>query len=350
MRARSASLAGIALLLAVGACSRVGKPSSGAPESTAVPLPQGTGGIGFDDLGFARGLRKVLVPAGRTGNLVLIDPDSRAITSISGFSTSSAGGGGHGAGTTSADEGVELLFATDRDARRLDVVDPAARAIVAGAALAGGPDYVRYVAPTNEVWVTEPSSKQIEIFSLPAPGKATSSPVSVATIGLDDGPESLIIDGTRKRAYTHEWGSKSHSVDLVARKVVATWENGCLGSRGIALDETKGFLSVGCDEGKAVVLDVEHDGRVLGSLNAGVAGVDIIAYSAGLGHLDLAGETSATMAILAVSQAGALSPLGIVAVASRSHCATADDRGNVWVCDPERGQLLLFQDPYPPRP
>jgi hypothetical protein len=326
-------------LIAFATCSaKVVKPSPSAPKPTPVALPDGKGGIGFDDMGFAPGLRKVIVPAGRTGNLVLIDPDTRALTAIPGFSRS-AGGGGHGDGTTSADEGAGLLFASDRNARRLVVVDPAARTIVADAQLAGGPDYVRYVAPTREIWVTEPGSKRIEIFALD--GK---QPRSAAFIDFDDGPESLVIDATRKRAYTHEWGSKSHAVDLAARKIVATWDNGCSGSRGIALDEKKGFLFVGCEEGKAVVLDVGHDGKVLGSLSPGVAGVDIIAYSEKLGHLYMPGESSATVAIVAVAPTGALSTFAVAQAASGSHCAAADDRGNVWVCDPERGQLLLYQD------
>jgi DNA-binding beta-propeller fold protein YncE len=317
------------------------KPSPDAPKPTAIVLPDGAGGIGFDDMGFARGLRKVIVPAGRTGNLVLIDPDSRALTAISGF-TKSAGGGGHGDGTTSADEGAGLLFASDRSARRLVVVDPAKASVVADAPLAGGPDYVRYVAATHEVWVTEPGSKRIEIFAIPSQGPP--QPRSVGAIQFDDGPESLVIDETRKRAFTHEWGSKSHAVDVATRKIVATWNNGCAGSRGIALDEKKGFLFVGCEEGKAVVLDVDHGGKVLGALSPGVAGVDIIAYSEKLGHLYLPGESSGTLAILAVSPAGALSTLTVAQAASGAHCAASDDRGHVWVCDPERGQVLVYTD------
>src|SRR5947208_16478351 len=87
-----------------------------AAEDLAVSplsLPNGAGGIGFDDMGFARSSRRVLVPAGRSGNLDLIDPDTREITAIGGFSSRSAFGGGHGQGVTSADEGGDLLFATD---------------------------------------------------------------------------------------------------------------------------------------------------------------------------------------------------------------------------------------------
>jgi hypothetical protein len=340
------SLLRVLLTLLVACTTQAVKPSANAPNGVPVALPDGAGGIGFDDLGFAHDLHRVLVPAGRTGNLVLVDASTQALTTVPGFSRSAAaGGGGHGEGTTSADEGGGLLFAIDRDARQLDVVDPAARTIVAHARLAGGPDYVRFVSLTHEVWVTEPGARQIEVFSLPATG--TPTPTSVATIVFPDGPESLIIDAARQRAYTHEWGGTSHAVDVKTRAIVATWKNGCAGSRGIALDAARGFLFVGCDEGKAVVLDVAHDGQVLGALSPGVSGVDIIAYNPTLAHLYLPGESSGSMAILAVSASGGLVSLGVAATVPGAHCVAADDQGNAWVCDPEHGQLLRFRDPYP---
>ena len=63
--------------------------SSGSSlQSTAVSIPGGEGGIWFDDLVFSSQLHKVLVPAGHTGKLYLIDPVSFAMTSIGGFSSS----------------------------------------------------------------------------------------------------------------------------------------------------------------------------------------------------------------------------------------------------------------------
>jgi hypothetical protein len=66
-----------------------------------------------------------------------------------------------------ADEGRGLLFATDRDAKQLNAVDPKTHFLIGTAPLASGPDYVRYVSPTGEVWVTEPGAARIEVFSLP---------------------------------------------------------------------------------------------------------------------------------------------------------------------------------------
>lgn len=318
------------------------------PTSTssimAVALPDGAGGIGFDDLRYDARLGQVLAPGGRTGNLDLIDSQTQTVTSIGGFSAQASFGGGHDDGPTSADAGHGLIFVTDRTTQRLYVVDPAARMIVASTGLASTPDYVRYVAPKGELWVTEPDREQIEVFGLPNDQPPT--PVLQAVIAVKGGPESLIIDPQRQRAYTHRWAGATVAIDLKNRTLIAQWSNGCDGSRGIALDIAHGWLFAGCAEGKAVVLDVMHDGRQIASLMVG-AGVDVIDYNPTLAHLYLPGATSATMAIVGVSASGTLSLLGTAATAADAHCVVADDRGHAWVCDPDHGQLLRITDSFP---
>ncbi len=309
---------------------------------TPLALPGGEGGIGFDDLGFAPSLRKVMVPAGRSGNLDLIDPDTKEVTVIGGFSSRSSFGGGHGQGVTSADEGRGLLFATDRDAKLLNVIDPKTRSVIAAAPLASGPDYVRYVSATGEVWVTEPSAARIEVFSLSQDG--ASNPAHVDFIPIPGGPESLIVDNSRGRAYTHLWTDTTLAIELKNRKIAAKWKNGCRGSRGIATDPGRGFLFAGCDEGKLNVLDL-NTGAQLGSASSG-AGVDIIAYNSRLAHVYLPGEESATMAIIGISSKGAATVLATVKTVDGAHCVAADDRDNAYVCDPTGGRLLIIKDAF----
>jgi DNA-binding beta-propeller fold protein YncE len=310
-----------------------------------IDLPGGPGGIGFDDLRFAPSLNALLVPAGRTGALDLVDPRTGAVTAISGFSKTEKFRGGHGEGTTSADEGRGYLFATDRDSKEVAVVDPRSRRIVSRAKLSASPDYVRFVAPTGEVWVTEPDAERIEVFRLEE--RNPLQPVATGKIEVKGGPESLVIDGKRGRAYSHLWGGRTMAIDLKSKAIVATWSNGCKGSRGIALDEERGFPYVGCAEGKAVMLNAA-DGRQLSSATAG-AGVDIIDYSPKAGRLYFPGGKSATMATFAVSAGGELSLLGTVPTAAGAHCVAADLSGNAYVCDPKEGRLLVFRDLYPVR-
>jgi hypothetical protein len=307
-------------------------------------LPQGAPGIGFDDLRFSFDLGKVLVPAGRSGSVDLVDPGTGAVSTIGGFSAEPRYQGGHDYGVTSVDQGRRWLYATDRTSLKLDVIDPGARSIVASTPLVASPDYVRWVAPTGEIWVTEPDAEQIEVFVAPPDG--STAPRHVALVKVKGGPESLVIDATRRRAYTHLWKGATVAIDLRSRSIVATWPNGCDGSRGIALDEPRGWLFAGCSEGVAVVLDVTHDGAQLSKATSG-SGVDIIDYAPRLGHLYLPGGKSATMAILNVSAKGQLSVLGTMPTASGAHCVAVDASGDAYVCDPDRGRLLRYRDPYP---
>ncbi|HYZ87840.1 MAG TPA: hypothetical protein VE620_00960 [Myxococcales bacterium] len=309
-----------------------------------LPLPGSRAGAGFDDLRFSPELHKLVVPGGRSGRLYLVDPKSHAADAIGGFSAAAEGGRGHSEGTTSADSGEGLIFASDRNDRALIVVDPASKRIVAREKLGGTPDYVRWVAPLREVWVTEPGAKVIEMFRLAekAPPKLTRA----GSIEVSDGPESLEIDVGRRRAYANTWHDMTVAIDLSARAIAARWRNGCEGARGLAVDPQRGFAFVGCKEGKAVVLDVEHDGKVLGSAAAGT-GVDVIAYSGKLSHLYVPGAEAANLTVLGVSGKGELSPLGTVSTAADAHCVAVDDDANAYVCDPEKGQLLLFRDRYP---
>ncbi|MFL5274482.1 MAG: YncE family protein, partial [Anaeromyxobacteraceae bacterium] len=136
------------------------------------------------------------------------------------------------------------------------------------------------------------------------------------------------------------------AIDIESRRVVARGKYGCKGARGLALDPVRQLVFVGCEEGKAVLLDAGHDGKVVGRAPAG-GGVDIIAYAAQLSHLYVPGGGAADLTVIGVGRDGALSVLGKVPTAREAHCVTADDRGNVYVCDPDHGRLLTFHDPYP---
>lgn len=315
--------------------------SGSSPWVAEVPLPGGKGGFGFDDLGFSSHLGEVLVPAGRTGRLDLIAPESLHVVTIEGFAEEAHWHGGHGEGITSVAENGDLLYVVDRTARRLDVVAAGSRRIVGFAPLKAAPDYVRIVPGRREAWVTEPSRERIEVFSLGSDGR---HPVSVGAIPVPGGPESLVMDATTGRAYTHLWKGMTVAIAIAGRATVARWPNGCRSSRGIALDEHRGHLFVACAEGKVVTLDV-GDGRRLSSLAVG-RGVDIIAYDSKTHHLFAPAARSASLAIASVSRAGRLSLLGTVPTAPGAHCVTVDEAHRAYVCDPRRGRLLVYRDAF----
>jgi len=327
----------IALLICafVFACAK-------APDGTGVKLPGTPPGIGFDDLRYSTSLHRVLVPSGRSGRLNLIDPDTQAVTSITGFSANPEYRGGHDDGATSVDEADGVLYVTDRSNQSLVRVDVETRTMSGSTKLNAEPDYVRVVAPTKELWVTEPGADQIEVFKL----GSDRMPVSDATIRVDNGPESLVIDATRGRAYTHRWQKTTVAIDLNTRNLVAEWPNGCAASRGIALDEQRGWLISGCGEGTVAVLDVAHDGKILSQMERG-SGFDVIGYNPRLGHVYLAGGACSCLVTLGVDPQGQLAFLDRVSAPSSTHCTVADDVGNAWVCDPDAGRILRVADHHP---
>jgi DNA-binding beta-propeller fold protein YncE len=152
----------------------------------------------------------------------------------------------------------------------------------------------------------------------------------------------LVIDHFHGRAFTHLWRGVTVAIRLRDHSILARWPNGCQGSRGIALDEKRGFLFAACDEGRLSVLDT-NTGKILGNAFSG-DGVDIIAYSPKLEHVYFPGEESATMAIIGISPAGAATVLRTVQMVKGAHCATTDDRNEVYVCDASRGRVLVFED------
>ena len=360
----------VALLLAsiaLGACTLSLNPTN--LRATTVNVPDGAEGIGFDDLRYDAALGKVLVPAAETGDLDLIDPETLKVTTISGFSVRDSTDPQR-VGTTSVTTARGLVFALDQAALQLDVVDPVAGVIITSTSVLTAPDYIRYVASTGELWVTEKSLEQIEVFTL----SDAMPPMITATavITVPNGPESLLIDETRGRAYTNQPKiGMTAVIDLKTRALVAQWGNGCTKARGMALDEVRGYLFVACNEGKVVMLDADGDGLHITSENFG-AGIDFVAYNPRLQHVYLPSSKSGLLAIFGVTYTtltdtttltvpapgtvtATLTPtikIGLIRLGTadtnlKAKCVVADDHDDAWVCDPSRGQVLRVRDTFP---
>ncbi len=291
--------------------------------------------VGIDELRYAPTLRRVLAPAGGTGKLLLIDPATVGVETLAGFSTAEAGAG-HGHGVTSAYASATQLFAIDRDRMELIVASRKDLTVLARARLASAPDYVRYVASTGELWVTEPRASQIEIFRVDgAKLQAT------ATLPIHGGPEDLEIDDTHGRAYTHLWKGQTVAIDTKTRSVITTFPNHCTDSRGLVLDIARGFVMAGCAEGKLVVMSTE--GAFLSEL-ATDAGVDNFAYSAALKHAYVPSDSHNVTLVAAIDDRGIARAIG--SFSGGSQCAAADEVGQIWVCDPSHGRLIVVRDTY----
>ncbi|MGB9429198.1 MAG: hypothetical protein WCC11_04880 [Gammaproteobacteria bacterium] len=337
--------AGSAALIALGALS-VSAPAVAGPKlltpQAVIRIPGGEHGIGFDDIGYFPQLDRVSIPAGQTGKLVLINPTGGAITDtyqVTGAAAAAAHG--HEEGTSSAAYGDGYIFASDHGQPGVVVLDARDGKVVTRVKLASGPDYVRYLESRHELWVTEPGAKQIQVFNInPAPKLVITLSGVIPVAG---GPEALVFDPALNRGYTNLWKEKTAVIDLKAQKLVGEWTDSCQGPRGLALDAAKGFLFVGCSEGKVAVLDVKQDGKVLATAKSG-AGIDIISYNPRSRNLYVPGARSASMTIFRVSPSGSLRPLATYRTAKGSHCVTDDGRGTAFVCDPHAGTILEIRD------
>jgi len=327
-------------------CSLELNPSNVPTE--VVGLPSDTGSISFDDMVYDSKLAKVLIPANETGNLMLVDPDTREVQAISGF-TPRKNANGQLEGITSITSGRDLLFATNRGALSLSVINPSSGTIITSTAVMATPDYVRYVSATGELWVTEEAMGQIEVFSLPE-GKNT-APVHSGVIRVPDGPESLVIDKLHGLAYTNRPGKGlTEVINVFTHNIVKDWGNGCSQARGLALDEKNGFLFVACKEGKIVMLDTKNEGAQITSQTFG-GDLDFISYNPSLQHLYLPSSASAILVIFKVAETAngsvirtTLTQLGTADTALGAGCVISDDHNNIWVCDPNHGRLILIRD------
>lgn len=300
--------------------------------ATTITLPGAAGGIGLDDMVYSTALRQFIVPGGRTGGIYLVTPHSGEVTVIDHVSD------GRGEGVTSATDGLGYIFAGDRSAGDIAIVDPRSKHVVARQSLAAPPDKVRYVNALRELWVTEPDAGQIQIFRVHTDDTPHLEPGD--TIRTPGGPESLVIDDRSRVAYTNLRTDKTLAIGLVGHRVVSRWPNTCTQSRGLAFAPRMGLLFVGCGEGKVVSMDPADNGTVL-STAATAKGVDNIAYDDSSERLYVPGGPSATLTVLTVTPSGRLKHRASLPTAADAHCVVSDGHGTVYVCDPRHGRLVV---------
>jgi hypothetical protein len=321
----------LALAASLSGCGSSSGDGDGANDSQRfVELPGADAPIDFDDLVYAPDLDWLLVPARESG-LYAVEPDTAKAHRVPGI-----------AAADSADAGAGLLYVLDRDAGVIESVDPNLGKLLATTRTSSAPDYVRYVAAEDEVWVTEPSAQRIEVFTAgPGRGRLRSD----GFIRIPDGPEALTIVPSRSTAYTQSFEGELVEIDIGAREVTDTWPNGCEASHGFpAIDEAAGLALAGCAaDGEVALLETAAGGRVLDRVSTG-GGESLQAYSPATRHFYVRADPGDIIATLDVTGDG-LDLLNEVDVPENGHCLTVDERGDYWTCDEDAGRVLRFTDP-----
>jgi hypothetical protein len=299
--------------------------------------------ISFNDFTYDSHMGRVIIPAGETGKVVLIDPKNMNVQWISGFSQQ-VDPANPIIGTSSVAVEGGFLFGLDQATNAIKTIDLSTNNVVGSIPLKATAEYIRYISATGELWVTEKDSSQIEIFSV-----SEDNPPSLQSTGyisVPNGPEGLVIDDARGLAFTNRPNqSLTDVIQVMTHTVIGQWGNGCSSARGMAIDENEGDLLVACNEGKLVVMDINNDGYQITSQNYG-GELDSVAYNPQLHHVYLPSSASGIVAIFQLNK-NTLLLLGTADTAIKSKCVTADDFNNIWVCDPDNGRVFFIHDTFP---
>jgi DNA-binding beta-propeller fold protein YncE len=312
----------------------------GAPNSIALP---GGPPVGMDYLAYDATHHRIWVPAGNTGNVDVVDTVIGLVTPIGGFVTRpSTRSDRPSLGPSSATISDGIVWIGNRGDDRVCRFDAATLERGLCLRLSTTPDGLAHVASTHELWITTPHQQSLVVAD-------ESSGKIIATLKVDGAPEGYAVDQKRAVFFTNlEDRDQTLAIDVKTRKVTATWSPGCgkEGPRGLALDSARNLLVVACTDG-ARVLDLSHDGKVVGHLKTG-GGVDNLDYFPERHLLYVASSKDATLTFANLADDGALSVVAVEKTAEGARNPVVDDQGVAYVPDSRAGKLLVLKPP-PPR-
>jgi DNA-binding beta-propeller fold protein YncE len=321
-------LSSLTLLLALGA-------------SNSIALPGGPP-VAMDYLVYDARHHRIWVPAGNTGNVDVVDTATGTVTPIGGFVTRpSSRSGRPRMGPSSATVGDGVIWVGNRGDDKVCRFDAATLEKGTCLPLAAMPDGLAYVASTHEVWITTPHDQTLTVVDEKS-GKIT------ATLKVDGSPEGYAVDQQRAVFFTNlEDRDQTLAIDVKARKVTASWSPGCgkEGPRGLALDSARHLLVVACTDG-ARVLDLNHEGKVVGQLKTG-GGVDNLDYFPERHLLYVASSRDAKLTLATLADDGALSVVATDQTADGARNPVVDDHGVAYVPDAQGGRLIVVKPPSP---
>ncbi len=253
-------------------------------------------------------------------------------------------------GPSSVSIGNGVAYVGNRGDSSVCVIDAAALKTLGchaiaeqGAGLSAAPDAVVYIRATMELWITTgapplgvPAANK-SILVLDAADVQRLKPKT--SVPLEASAEGYAVDERRGVFFTNlEERAETVAIDVRKKRILSRWKSGCAEPHGLALDQTRGFLFVACDD-RVVALDVAHDGKVLGSIQTG-DGVDNIDYSAADTLIYAAASKAATLTIARVADNGALSIVAVVPTVKGTRSVTAGAKGTAYLIDPYGRSIL----------
>jgi hypothetical protein len=288
------------------------------------------------------------VPAGGTGNTVVIDTRTQEISTIDKFPTAEVERQGRKRviGPSSATLGGAFVYVGNRADSSVCAIEATTLARRGCVTLPSMPDGVVFVGVKKEVWVTMPRDESIVILDVSRP----EAPAIGGTIKLQGGPEGYAVDEGRGVFYTNlEDKDRTLRIDVSSRKVTANWASACgeNGPRGLAIEVKGPMLMVACTD-HVEVLDAGKDGEILSKLDTG-EGVDNFDYLPARRALYVAAGGAATLTVAHLDEKGALARTASIPTAKGARNAVVTDEGVAYVADGPEGKILVVK-PAEPRP
>jgi DNA-binding beta-propeller fold protein YncE len=344
MRMRRLAGCGLGLLLVTTFIAPgASKKAAARFEVDAIALPGApAGGVALDYLAVDRSRHRVWVPAGGTGNAVVIDAKSRKVDLVEKFPTAEVERQGKKRiiGPSSATVGDGFVYIGNRADLAVCAVNAATLERGGCVTLPNSPDGVVFIPRTKEVWVTLPRVQTIAVLDVATP----SAPKLAGTFKLDGDPEGYAVDDAHGLFYTNlEDKDRTLGIDVATRRVTTTWMPLCGddGPRGLALDPAGQFLMVACTQHVAV-LSCGAEGRIVSTLDTG-GGVDNLDFLPGPRLLYAAAGGAGTLTVAHLNAKGGLRSTATVATAKGARNAVAADDGTVFVADGPEGKVLVVR-------
>lgn len=304
----------------------------------------GLGGAGaLTELRYSDRAQRLLVPAAKWGELLLVDGRSGAIEKIGGFSRPLTGATSDVAPELALDEFDRFLFVADAFGRRISVVDWTTKAIIASSMLAGTPNEVRYVPDTHELWVAEAGGARIELVEFIAGTVPTLR--HSGFVATDQPVRALAVDTRRGLVYAHLGDAVTVAFSAVDRTIQASFSHGCQIPGELIVESTRGIVFVVCGDGKVAVRagtdGLEEIAVLQVASSAGQA-----AYNENIGHLYVPDPAKGEVVIVDVIGDGQLAIIDRVPTATQARCAAADRASTFFVCDPTESRVMRFFDAF----
>ncbi len=279
---------------------------------------------------------RVWAPGGNTGKVFLLEGGK--FRSVDGFVTKE-GRNQMQVGPSAVTVGQGAVYVGNRGDSKIWAVDAKSLEKKGSVAMPSTPDGVFYVAPTHEVWVTTPRDNSIQILDVKEP----LAPKLVGRIAAA-GPEGYAVDAAKGLVYTNlEDQDATVAIDAKSRKIVATWEHTCGkdGPRGLAIDEKRGILLVGCATQGLLALDVKTGARK-GRIDTG-DGVDNIDYLPSKRLVYASAGRSEKLTVAHLEDDGSLKTVSTTTVGKGCRVVVTTEDGTAYAADSAGGQLWVVK-------